>query len=81
MDTSPPNLLPLSQMARSLRVTVAWLRSEADQGRVPCLRAGKRYLFAPAAVAQVLAERAAIERQVAAPSTPDAASGGNADVK
>jgi hypothetical protein len=51
-------LLTLPRMARRLRVTVAWLRDEADAGRVPCLRAGSRYLFAPAAVESVLAERA-----------------------
>ena len=52
-------LLPLNRMARRLRVTTAWLKSEADAGRVPCLRADTRYLFAPEAVERVLAERAA----------------------
>jgi hypothetical protein len=52
-------LLPLGLMARRLRVTNAWLRAEADAGRVPCLRAGKRYLFSPEAVERILAERAA----------------------
>ena len=52
-------LVPLNQMARRLRVTVTWLRAEADAGRVPCLRAGNRYLFSPEAVERVLAERAA----------------------
>lgn len=49
-------------MARRLRVTTAWLRDEANAGRVPCLRAGTRYLFAPEAVERVLAERAANEK-------------------
>ena len=53
-------------MARHLRVTVAWLRDEADAGRVPCLKAGPRYLFSPDAVERVLAERAATEKQGAA---------------
>jgi hypothetical protein len=53
----PPLLLPLNRMARRLRVTIAWLRSEADAGRVPCLKAGKQYLFAPDAVAKRLAGR------------------------
>lgn len=56
-------ILTLPKMARALCVTAKWLRAEADAGRVPCLRAGKRYLFAPAAVERALAERAAIERQ------------------
>lgn len=50
-------------MARRLGVTQTWLRSEADAGRVPCLRAGRRYLFAAGAVESTLAERAAQERQ------------------
>ena len=52
-------LLPMAKMARRLRVTVAWLRAEAEAGRVPCLKAGKRYLFAPVAVEEILADRAA----------------------
>jgi hypothetical protein len=62
MDTThAPLLLPLGPMARRLRLTAAWLRDESDAGRVPCLRAGKRYLFAPEAVERVLAARAAQE--------------------
>lgn len=62
MEITHANLLPLSPMARRLRVPVAWLRAEADAGRVPCLRAGSRYLFAPEVVTRVLADRAATER-------------------
>ena len=65
MDTAHAVLLPLGPMARRLRVTAAWLRAEADAGRVPCLRAGKRYLFAPEAVERVLSERAANAEGVA----------------
>ena len=65
MDTSH-TLLPTGPMARRLRVTAAWLREEADAGRVPCLKAGKRFLFVPEAVERVLAERAATEQQGAA---------------
>ncbi len=62
METTHAPLLNLSRMARRLRVTVAWLRDEAEAGRVPCLRAGTRYLFAPEAVERVLAERASNEK-------------------
>ena len=62
METTHAALLPLNRMARRLRVTVAWLRAEADAGRVPCLRAGSQHLFAPEAVERVLAERAANEK-------------------
>lgn len=57
------NVLSLARMARRLGVTASWLRAEAEAGRIPCLRAGARYLFAPAAVEAVLLERAAKERQ------------------
>jgi hypothetical protein len=60
MNSIHAPLLPLSRMARRLGVTAGWLRSEADNGRVPCLVAGRRYLFAPGAVEQILAQRAAI---------------------
>lgn len=56
-------LLSLPRMARRLGVTVAWLRDEADAERVPCLRAGRRYLFAPAAVSAALAARASEARR------------------
>ena len=65
MEASSATLLPLNRMARRVRVTCAWLRDEADAGRVPCLRAGKRYLFSPEAVERVLADRAAAGKVVA----------------
>jgi hypothetical protein len=45
-------------MARVLKVPAAWLKREADAGRVPCLNADGRYLFNSDAVERVLAERA-----------------------
>jgi hypothetical protein len=60
-----PPLLPVGPMARLLRVPVAWLRSEAEAGRVPCLRAGTVFLFNPCAVEQALVARAAHAGEVA----------------
>ncbi len=54
-------LLTLPRMSRKLGVTQRWLREQADCGRVPCLKAGSRYLFNPTAVARVLATEAASE--------------------
>lgn len=48
----------LSRMARILRVPVGWLRTEAEAGRVPHLRAGAVILFDPMAVQRVLVARA-----------------------
>ena len=58
-----PELLSLPRMARRLGVTQRWLRSEADAGRVPCLRAGDRYLFNLPAVIDAVATIAARTRQ------------------
>ncbi len=52
-------LLSLARMARRLGVIQDWLRAEAEAGNVPCLRAGKRYLFNPVAVQEALAAEAA----------------------
>jgi hypothetical protein len=51
-------LLPVGPMARRLRVPVRWLRSEAEAGRVPCLKAERAILFDPETVESVLLERA-----------------------
>jgi len=57
-------LLSLSRMARRLGVTQQWLRDQADAGKVPCLKAGTRYLFNTEAVQEALVEKAAHLREV-----------------
>jgi len=52
-------LFSLARMAARLGVTRAWLLEEAKAGRVPCLPAGRRFLFSPVAVQEALAVRAA----------------------
>lgn len=52
-------LLSLGRMAARLRVTQGWLRERAEVREVPCLQAGKRFLFNPAAVLDALAVQAA----------------------
>ena len=56
MDDELTNLIGLS---RRLRLPTAWLKAEAMDGRIPCLRVGRRLLFNTRAVEQVLVERAA----------------------
>jgi hypothetical protein len=51
-------LLILARAARRVGVPAQWLRAEADAGRVPCLRAGRRYLFELRALTRALAKRA-----------------------
>jgi hypothetical protein len=51
------SFLPLWRAAVRLGVPAAWLRAEANAGRVPCLRAGRRLLVNPSAVERALLER------------------------
>jgi excisionase family DNA binding protein len=61
-------VLNLPRAARRLGVTAKWLRDQADGGKVPCLRAGRRYLFDLDALEKALAREAARKPQV----VPDA---------
>jgi hypothetical protein len=56
--SAKPALLPLGQTARLLQVPAAWLRAEAEAGRLPHLKAGKALLFDVDSVEQILIERA-----------------------
>jgi hypothetical protein len=51
-------ILPLSVVARRLRVTRAWLQAEVEAGRIPALKAGSRILADPDAVEAALLTRA-----------------------
>jgi excisionase family DNA binding protein len=57
MDGNRP--LNLREMANALKVPLGWLKEEAAAGRIPCVRAGRQFLFNRDAVENVLAERAA----------------------
>jgi len=49
--------LRLGELARATRLPAAWLRREADAGRLPCIRAGRQRMFDLAAVLKALADR------------------------
>ena len=49
--------LRLEEVARATRLPAAWLKREADAGRLPCIRAGRRRMFDLVAVLNALAER------------------------
>ena len=51
-------ILTLTELARELRLPERWLRAEADAGRIPHLRAEKKYRFNLRAVEESLAARA-----------------------
>ncbi|MDB5311930.1 MAG: hypothetical protein JWO38_6132 [Gemmataceae bacterium] len=52
-------VLTLPQAARRFRVTLTWLKRQAEAGTLPHLKAGSRFLFNPAALADALARMAA----------------------
>ena len=56
--TAYSKLLPIGPTARRLHVTIKWLRSEAEAGRVPHLKADDRFLFDPIALELSLLQRA-----------------------
>jgi hypothetical protein len=56
-----PPTLPLGPMARIVGVPAAWLRAEAEAGRIPHLRAGKVLQFDPITVERTLLDRAGRE--------------------
>jgi hypothetical protein len=56
MDTPKP-FVTLEQLAWNLKLPAAWLRREADSGRIPVIRAGRRRMFDETAVRTALLER------------------------
>jgi hypothetical protein len=52
-------LTNISGLSKHFHLPKNWIKAEADSGRIPCLRVGKRYLFNITAVAAALAKRAA----------------------
>ena len=62
MRDEPLRPTTLAQASRALGLPTAWLREEADAGRIPCLRAGERYLFDLDVVRSIIMERARLDR-------------------
>lgn len=58
METDISQLVPLGVIANRLRVPVSWLRTEAEAGRIPHLRAGRAILFDVDTVIAILIQRA-----------------------
>jgi excisionase family DNA binding protein len=59
MENTTSQLLSLPALAKALNLPEEWIKAEADAGRIPHLRIGKRYRFNFEAVVRMLAERAA----------------------
>lgn len=58
MNEPTEKLLPLSVVARLMRVPTRWLKNEVLNGNIPCLRAGQRILLVPSLVEASLIKRA-----------------------
>ena len=72
----PMEIITLTTMARRLKVPARWLKEQAEAGRVPALRAGRRrWLCEPEAVTEALAHLAAKGGDDGEPP-PDPADGG-----
>lgn len=59
LQTRLCNVRMLAERLRRFRLSVSWLKAEAEAGRIPCLRAGRRLLFDADAVEAALLRRAA----------------------
>lgn len=58
MDTK---FISLRELSRATRLPAAWLRREADAGRLPCIKAGRVRMFDPDAVKAALAKLQKLE--------------------
>jgi len=61
-ETPLYTLRMLAQRFRRYGLSAAWLKAEAEAGRLPCLKAGRRVLFDAKAVERALIERAAEQK-------------------
>lgn len=64
-------LLTLSQLSERTGLPAAWLRREADAGRLPCIRAGRLCMFDLAAVMKALAQRQEAGVRVTSDTKPE----------
>lgn len=53
----PKSFLQLRELAKFTRLPAAWIRREADAGRLPCIRAGRLRMFDLDAVLKALADQ------------------------
>lgn len=77
-------MINLQGMAATLGVRVAWLKTEADAGRIPAARIGEGYLFDEQTVLQAIQARAAkgeVTPEIPREIPPEAPHVGDADRK
>ncbi len=59
MEINVTKLVSVCGLANRLKLPAAWLKAEAEAGRIPSLRVGRRLLFNASAVERALLARAA----------------------
>ena len=59
MENDNNNLITIGQLSRKLKISVVWLKTQADKGTLPCISAGGKLFFNLRAVKDKLAELAA----------------------
>jgi hypothetical protein len=67
IEHNDAKLVPLVQLAGQIHVPRSWLKREAEEGRLPCLKAGSALLFHAPTVERLLAERAGRDSDLARP--------------
>jgi len=58
MDNAKNDLITIGQLSRKLKVSVIWLKLQADKGVLPCISAGGKLFFNLETVKTKLAELA-----------------------
>lgn len=59
MENVKDDLISIGQLSRKLKISIVWLKAQADKGVLPCISAGGKLLFNFQAVKNKLAELAA----------------------
>jgi hypothetical protein len=70
MENKLFTLRDLANRFKRFGLSIAWLKSEALAGRIPCFRAGRKLLFDPEAVEQSLLQRARVAQGSEATDAP-----------
>jgi len=63
MENKLSTLRDLANRFKRFGLSIAWLKAEAEAGRIPCFRAGRKLLFDPEAVEQSLLQRARVAQE------------------
>ena len=58
MENAKNNLISIGQLSRKLKISVVWLKVQADKGVLPCISAGGKLFFNLETVKNKLAELA-----------------------